>query len=224
MSRGLVVLALGVLTALPQAGLAAELNLRLGGFLPRAKSNLFRDDSELYRVDREDWRGLTGGAEFALRLAPHLRLGFHLDGYGRTLHTSYRDFVRESGREITQSLRVNIVPLGVTLRYVPRDRRRQLTPFVGAGVDVFFYKYEELGDFVDFQSEELTILDDHFVSEGAALGFHASAGLRVPLTDDLGLVGEARYQWAEDEMGDDFRGNDLDLSGLGVTLGLNLRF
>jgi hypothetical protein len=69
------------------------------------------------------------------------------------------------------------------------------------------------------------VIGDHFVDDGAALGFHALAGLRVPVGDDISLTGEARYLWARKDMGDDF-GNDLriDLSGLSATFGITIRF
>jgi opacity protein-like surface antigen len=224
MSRAVAVLALGALSVVPLPAAASEIDVRLGGFFPRAQSNLFRDDSELYTVDRDDWQGLTGGAEFRFRVAPSLYVGLNLDGYGRTVHTQYREFTRESGREITQSLKLNIVPLGASLRWLPRDGRRDISPYVGAGVDAFFYKYEEFGDFIDFESEDLDIIPDSFVSDGAAPGFHVLAGLRVPVSDDFSLVGEGRYQWARTDMGDDFRGNRLDLGGWSATFGVSLRF
>ena len=59
----LITLAVTALTAAPSR--ASGLDLRLGASFPRADSNLFRDDSELYTVDKSDWRGVTGGAEFA---------------------------------------------------------------------------------------------------------------------------------------------------------------
>jgi opacity protein-like surface antigen len=224
MSRTVAVLALGALAIVPLPSAASELDLRIGGFFPRAESNLFRDDSELYTVENDDWRGLTGGVEFRFRVAPSFYVGLNLDGYGRTVHTHYREFTRESGREVTQSLKFNVVPLGASVRWLPRDGRRDTSPYLGAGVDLFFYKYEEFGDFIDFESEDLDILADSFVSEGTAPGFHVLAGLRVPVTDDFSLVGEGRYQWARTDMGDDFRGNRLDLSGLSVTFGASVRF
>jgi hypothetical protein len=222
MPRGLAVLAVALLVSLPRAGAAGELQLRLGGFWPGADSNLFDDDEELYTVGEGDWTGGTGGAEYAWRLTPRMHLGLHLDGYGRTVHTNYRDFTGESGREIRQSLKLNIVPLGVTLKFVPFDRRREFGPYVGVGADVIFYKYEEYGEFIDFETSD--IIPDDFISEGAAPGLHVVGGLRVPITDDVSLLGEGRYQWAKADMGDDFRGNRIDLGGFGLTVGVLLRF
>ena len=65
---------------------------------------------------------------------------------------------------------------------------------------------------------------DYFIDSDAAFGFHVARGLRVPLGDDFSLVGEGRYLWAKTDMGDDFRLNEIDLSGPSATLGLNIRF
>jgi outer membrane protein with beta-barrel domain len=228
--RATAVVIVGLLAALPASASAASLQLRIGGFLPRADSNLFDDDNELYTVDKEDWRGVTGGAEFTFEPSDHVEFGLHLDGYSRTVDTNYRNYTRPSGQEILQSLRLTLVPLGATVRLLPTDRYATLQPYVGVGPDLVFYEYEEFGDFIDFGSEELDIVSDHFRSRGAAPGFHVTGGVRVRLGHDFSVLGEARYQWAKRELGDDFRqqpGQDalrLDMSGLSAVVGLSIRF
>lgn len=227
--RATVIVIVGLL-AVPATASAASLQLRIGGFMPRADSNLFRDDTELYTVDKDDWQGVTGGAEFTFEPSDHVEFGVHLDGYSRTVDTNYRDYTRPGGGEILQSLRLTVVPLGATLRLLPTDRYATLQPYVGVGPDIFFYKYEEFGDFIDFGSEDLDIVSDHFRSEGGAPGFHVTGGLRVRLGHDFSVLGEARYQWAKQDLGDDFRAQpgqdelELDMSGLSVVVGLSIRF
>jgi len=226
MSRAIVAasLTLGLLAGLPASGLAGGIELRGGGFAPRAQSNLFDDDSELYNVDKKDWAGGTGGVEFSMKLAPNLEMGFSLDGYGRTLDTHYRNYTRENNREIFQTLQLTVVPVGVSLRLVPTSRRARLAPYAAVGADLFFYRYEEYGDFIDFQSPDFDIVSDSFISEGVAPGFHVAGGLRVPFGHDFALTGEVRYQWAKVDMQDDFRDFKIDLSGASVTLGVLLKF
>lgn len=223
-----VVMSVLVAAVVPVISEAGSLDLRGGVFLPRAESNLFVDDTDLYQregrpLKRSDWNNAIGGLRFNQEFGDFLAIGFAIDAYQRTLQTSYRDFISESGREIQQSLKLNIVPVGVELRLGPTQRGR-LSPYVAAGGDLFFYKYEEFGDFIDFDDPQQPIVPDSFVSEGVAPGFHVAGGVRVPVSDDFSIVAEGRYQWAEDDMGDDFRGNRIDLSGGSVTLGLNIRF
>jgi opacity protein-like surface antigen len=226
MRRLMAVAAVGILGMAVSAERAAAggLDLRAGAFFPRADSNLFDDDSELYTVDNSDWVGFSGGVEYNLNLSDNVELGLHVDGYSRTHDTVYRDFVRPSGREIEQTLKLTTVPVGATLKYVFNPRRGALTPYVGVGADIVFYEYEEFGDFIDFNSPDFDVIGDDFIDTGAAAGFHAVAGLRFPLGDDFSFTAEGRYLWAKTDMGEDFRNNEIDLSGPSVTVGINLRF
>ena len=219
-----ITLGIGLLLLAPASTFASGIELRLGAFAPRGESDLFDDIDELYAVGHRDFRGFTGGIEYSLGLGDHVELGFHLDGYGRSVNTSYRDFEREDGSPIFQDLQLNIVPLGATVRFLPAGRRARLAPYVAAGADIFFYKYEEQGEFIDFFSDDLDISSDAFVSEGATGGFHVAAGLRVPVSHDFSVTGEVRYQQARTRMNDDFSQNRLDLSGTSATLGVHLRF
>ena len=220
------VLILGAFSLLlvPAASFASGLELRLGGFGPRGHSDLFSDVNELYAVRPRDFRGFTGGAEYSLGVGDHVELGFHLDGYERTVASSYRDYDRDDGSPIFQNLRLNVVPLGATVRFLPLGRQATVSPYVAAGGDVFFYKYQERGEFIDFFQDDLPVSVDAFVSEGAAPGFHVAGGLRVSVNHDLAVTGEVRYQQARTRMNDDFSLNRIDLGGTSVTMGLLLRF
>lgn len=222
-ARGLI-LGLGFLLLLPATTQASGLELRLGGFEPRGHSDLFDDQNEFYGVRPRDFRGFTGGAEYSLGVGDTVELGFHLDGYGRTISTSYVDFEREDGSPIFQDLHLEVVPLGASVRFLPLGRRAAVSPYVAAGGDIVFYKYEERGEFIDFFDDDLPIRTDAFVSEGAAAGWHVAGGLRVRVTHDLSVTGEARYMQARTRMNDDFALNRIDLGGTSVTMGLFLRF
>jgi opacity protein-like surface antigen len=226
MRRIVLVAALGalVLAAAPEQAAASGVHLRAGAFFPRADSNLFDDTEELFGTDKGDWVGFTGGGEFYFNVSEHLELGFHVDGYARTLDTTYVDFTRPNGQEIFQTLEIDTVPVGTTLRYVVNPSRGEITPFVGVGVDAVFYEYKEYGDFIDFFDDRLPVRSDAFFDEGTAFGFHVTGGVRIPLGDDFSLVGEGRYTWAKTDMGEDFRLNEIDLSGPTVTLGITMRF
>jgi len=224
MRRAAVVLALCVLVALPAAADAGGLDVRLGANWPSADSILFDDDEELYFVSDGDWVGFTGGAEYSLKLVDNLELGFHVDGYGKNVDTAYRDFVRDDGSDIRQTLELDIVPVGVTVRLIPTSRRAKVAPFLGVGGDLVLYQYKEYGDFIDFFDPDLPVIFDSFQSDGVTVGVHVTGGLRFYVSDDFAIVGEARYLWAKDDMDDDFRGNRIDLGGWSATLGLHIRF
>src|SRR5688572_20779875 len=135
-----IILGIGLMLSVPASTFASGIELRLGGFAPRGQSDLFDDVDELYAVDESDFRGFTGGIEYSVGVGNHFELGFHLDGYGRTVESSYRDFEREDGSPIFQDLRLNIVPLGATLRFLPAGRRARVSPYLAAGGDVYLYQ------------------------------------------------------------------------------------
>ncbi len=235
MRRALVVLALFV--AWPAVTEAGNLTLRAGAFFPRGDSNLFTDAYELYTpaanaigtnqppgVDMSDWVGFTGGVEYNFGIGSKAELGFSIDGYGRSIPTAYRDFTRDDGSEILQQLKLTIVPVGMTFRLLPTGGKGRVVPYLAVGADAFFYTYEAYGDFIDFYDPAQPVLYDYFYSSAVAPGFHVAAGLRFPMGHDFSLVGEYRYQWAQDDMDDDFSLNRIDLSGASVTLGFNIKF
>lgn len=225
MRRALALLTLGLL-AVPAATVSASgLDLRLGAFYPREESNLFVDDRALYHVGKGDWNSFAGGLEFNAELARNVELGVHVDGYDRSIDTSYRDYTTADDREIRQTLKLQILPVGVTLRLVPSSSRLKVAPYVAVGGDAFFWQYEEFGDFIDFDNPALPIIPDHFFSDGVEFGGHVAAGLRLKLTHDFSLVGEGRYQAASKaEMGEDFAGNRLDLNGWSWLVGMHVKF
>jgi opacity protein-like surface antigen len=214
------------LLAVPAATASASgLDLRLGAFYPRAESNLFVDDSLLYNVEKSDWVSFAGGIEFNAELARNVELGVHVDGYDRSIDTSYRNYTTEGDREIRQTLKLQIIPVGVTLRLVPTSSRVRVAPYLAVGGDAFFWQYEEHGDFIDFDDPSLPIIPDAFFSDGVEFGGHAAAGVRFKLTHDFSLVGEGRYQFASKaDMGEDFTGNRLDLDGWSWQVGIHVRF
>jgi hypothetical protein len=241
MSRAAAALvALGLVAGFPAAGWASGLELRLGGYFPRGQSNLFDDVRELYTPDSradqctatacpgvqiEDWNNLYGGAEYSFNVAPKVEMGISLDGYHKEINSSYRDSVRDDGSEISQTLQLTMIPLGLSFRFLPLDRHAPVQPYATVGGDLFFYKYEEFGDFIDFFDDSRPIQPDSFQSDGVVFGGHAAVGLRVPLGHDFALTGEVRYQFApRKQMDDDFSLNELDLNGTTATIGVRLRF
>jgi hypothetical protein len=222
---------------------AGGLDVRIGGFFPTGSDTyqpdanppvfLFGDLNDLYTpnasqergVRAKDFRGVYGGIEYNTVVAPYVEVGISLDGYGRTLDTSYRYHVREEDQsEIEQRLKLSMVPLGFTVRLLPTSKKAAFVPYVGAGLDVIFYSYEETGDFIDFQDPTSPVYSDSFRDTGAMLGAHAVGGLRVYLNRDVALVGEVRYQFARKDMGGDFSNYRLDMSGASFTVGMHVRF
>jgi len=210
---------------------AGGLDLRIGAFFPQAKSNLFDDAATLFFVDpKKDFRGVTGGIEYSTVLTDNVELGLSLDGFDRMHGTSYRDYTHPDGGEIRQTLKLSIVPLGATIRFVPTGRRVAVAPYLGVGADLFYWRWREDGDFIDFGDPSNPIVADSFRSDGWKAGFHVTGGLRFRVTHDFAVVAEGRYQRAKARMGGDFAPNgpglenEIDLSGFSATVGVHVRF
>ena len=187
MTRVRAILLVGVALSftIPASTSASGFELRVGGFAPRGSSDLFDDVDELYAVDESDFRGFTGGIEYSRgsrrsprgRL-PSRRLRAHGDQQLRR--------VRARGRQ--PDLPGPPLEHRAPRRHAAlpsRGRRARVSPYLAAGADIFFYKYEEQGDFIDFFTDDLEIATDAFVSDGATPGFHAAAGPARPVQPRL---------------------------------------
>lgn len=87
------------------------------------------------------------------------------------------------------------------------------------------YSFEQEGEFVDSESENLDIFRDRLTSDGWTPTAHGLAGVDVALSPRWGVTTEARYSWARGEMGGDYLNfGRIDLSGLSATMGLHVRF
>jgi hypothetical protein len=226
MAAVLVTWALGSASAF-----AGNLELRLGGFFPKADSLLFQDNNELFRLEdsatgvkKSDWAGFTGGLEYSWRTSGPLEIGVHLDAYSRTLDTAYVKYKRASGGPIFQTLRLDTVPLGATARFVTGDKHSRFQLYAGVGADLVFWEYTEDGSFIDFGNDFEIVEFDEFKSHGASPALHGVAGLRVGLNEDILFTAEGKYLKAvEQDMGEDFN-NRIDVSGASVTVGVHVRF
>jgi opacity protein-like surface antigen len=225
------VVALTVLAFAPAAS-AGTLQARFGAFFPHASSQLFADDTSLYAaasngrpVTASDWTGFVGGLEYSSRIGRNVEIGIHTDWYGRSLDTFYNGYTRDNGGEIFQTLALDVIPVGATVRFIAGDKYSKVRPYIGIGPDLVFWNYEEKGDFVDFGDPTLPVVGDHFQSSGTAFGGHAVAGLRVAINQDFGLTAEGRYlATGTVDMGDDFRGHRIDLSGASAMVGFYVHF
>lgn len=206
---------------------------RIGYAAPMAGSQVFDFVRDELTLETSDFRGPSFGGEIAVHVTERVDVGVDFS-YSRTETLSeFRDWTDTNDLPIEQTTTFQRVPLAVTLRYHLMDRGRRISSlawvpaawnaYVGAGAGVTWFQFEQVGDFVDFDS--LDIFGDRFLAEGTATSVHALAGLDYTLTPRVVLNGEARYQYAKGDMGPDFLGFDqLDLSGMQATVGLRFRF
>ena len=202
---------------------------RAGWNLARAESDLFDFTRELLTVGDGDFDAPTLGADFALVLNQRLDAVFGFE-YSRSSTTSeFRDFVGTDDLPIVQATELTQFPVTASAKFylVPRGQEVSryawvasgAAPYVGAGVGLEWYKFEQIGEFVDFT--DLAIFEATLVSSGWAPTVHVFGGVDVKLGRKMFLMVEGRYAWADAKLKDDFIGFDsIDLTGLGITAGV----
>jgi opacity protein-like surface antigen len=174
--------------------------------------------------DVKDFNGATFGGEWLIGVGDYLEAGFGAGFYQRTVASVYEQKVRNDGSEIAQDLKLRIVPLTATVRFLPIGRGG-VVPYVGAGIGAFNWRYSEVGEFI-FQNDVTD--NDRFVADGWAAGPVILGGIRFPVNDVWTVGGEIRYQKAVGkgliEQNEFFLGDKVDLGGWNANFTAHLRF
>ncbi len=201
----------------------------LGGFFLRGEDS--RVDGDVLFIDRDslvfdfkDFSNVTVGGEWLVGLSQYLEAGIGVGYYQKSVPTIYRSVVNDNGSEIEQDLKLRIVPMTATIRFLPIGRG-SAEPYVGVGFGAFNWRYSETGEFVDFSDS--TIFRDRFIANGTAVGPVVLAGIRAPIADVFAIGGEVRYQHATGDTGgldNGFLGDKIDLGGWNAQVTFHVRF
>lgn len=236
MHRRIILAGLLLALAVPvwaQSGEGRQIvSFNLGGFAPqgiggRSPRDVILDDVQFLTVETEDLRNATVGADFLVGVGDFLEVGLGVNYYARTVPTVFRDWTDEYGNDIAQRLHLRIVPLTATLRFLPLSNRAPVQPYIGAGVAVMFWRYREVGDFLDWDNY---IFNGDGTASGTSFGPVILGGVRAPLGDRLLIGGEIRWQKAEGEVKPDivndyyFSNDRIGLGGMTYQFTLGVRF
>lgn len=211
----------------------ATFGVRLGYALPRAGSEVFDFTREQLTVDRSDFNAVSVGGEIGIRVIEHLDVALNLMYERSDTRSEFRDWVDTDDLPIEQDTRFSRIPLTLGVKAYPWERGRRISrfswipkrwaPYLGAGAGVVWYRFEQIGDFVDF--ETLDIFFGEFESSGSSPLAYVAAGVDVSLGARWLASGEGRYAWASAELDRDFVDFDnIDLASFSVTAGLSVRF
>ena len=210
-----------------------SLTLRLGGAHPAASDDLFRFMTDNLTLGKSDFASFTAGIDLNVKVHRQVDFVVGFSTAQMEARSEFRDFVEDPNdlpieqttelvrTPVTAGLRVHLTPRGRSLgryAFVPN----KFNPYVGAGGGVMYYRITQDGDFVDF--ETLDIFTEFFEDSGWTPTWYAQAGTDIWLLSRLGLNLEARYNWAKDELDEDFADFDnIDLRGLQWSIGITLR-
>lgn len=205
-----------------------------GGFsMPRASSDLFRFSMSELTLGRGDFASGHVGGDISIRLADRYDLVLGLSSSTSSTRSEFREWVDNNDLPIEQTTNFRLVPLTASIRYylMPRGERigsiawipARFEPFVSLGAGGVRYRFEQVGDFIDYGT--LDVFPDRYVSLGSAPLLQGSVGAGWGLTTHLRLTGELRYLTARGRLSNDFDGfKPLDLSGVSSSVGLTIRF
>ena len=201
-----------------------------GFFGARGEDSRVADDVLLANLeslafDISDFNTGTIGGEWLVGLNNYIEAGIGVGFQRRTVPSVYRDFVNENDTEIAQDLKLRVIPITGTVRFLPVGRNGSFQPYVGGGIGALNWRYSETGDFVDF--DDSSIFRARYVANGTAVGPVFLAGVRGPVGDVWTVGGELRYQRAEGDTKSAETGllaDKIDLGGWSANFGFHFRF
>jgi hypothetical protein len=199
----------------------------------RAGSDLFDFVTDSLTLGRRDFDSPYVGGEIGIRVAERWDVAIAVGYQESSVASEYRDWVDADDRPIEQVTSLRQVPFTVSAKYYLRERGRSIgrfawipnaiSPFVGGGVGVVSYRFEQDGDFVDYQTFD--IFRDNLRTDGDAFLARAVAGVNVSLSKQFFFTAEGRFGYASGDVAGDFSGFDkMDLAGLQLVGGLAVRF
>ncbi|MYG80317.1 MAG: hypothetical protein F4187_00425 [Gemmatimonadetes bacterium] len=205
---------------------------------PRAASggdaqSLWDLTREELTVDTRDLGGTSLGGQLGIRVSERFDLTVAFSYNYSETRSEFRDWVDQDELPIEQTTRFVTAPVTVGLKAYLLDRGRSFgryafvprtwNPYLGLAGGLVYYRFQQHGDFVDF--ETLDIFNDNFLSQARAPTVHFLGGVDVAVNQRLLLVGEGRYALGTAPLDSDFVGfPDLDLAGFQFNLGLSLRY
>jgi len=210
----------------------ATIGIRGGYSGATAGSDVFDDVTQRLTLNKSDFGSLTLGGDIGFRITTKLDLNFDV-GYSRSSHKSeFRNFVDNNNLPIEQTTTFERVPLTANLKLhlTPSGRSigtlawvpSRFVPYIGAGVGVMRFRFEQQGDFVDFNTN--AVFPSTFDAQDWAFVEQVMAGTEYNISPMFGVTFDARYLHGRGNLGSAFNGYDkIDLSGASGSIGLSLR-
>jgi outer membrane protein W len=191
----------------------------------RVSNDVLLANLDFLAFDIKDFNTGTIGAEWLVGVHEYFEAGVGIGFQRRTVPSVYRDFTFDDGFEIAQDMRLRVVPITGTVRFLPLGRTGGFQPYVGGGVSLLNWRYSEAGEFVDFTDD--TIFNARYVASGNTVGPMILAGVRAPVAELWTVGGELRYQRGEGDTKASETGllaDKIDLGGWSANFGVHFRF
>jgi len=196
-------------------------------FNPDGDSDVFDQNimETTFQVDDlNGWGGTFGYNHF---IGEHFDLGADLAYYHQDTSVEDRGFEFPDGRSIFRDIHFKIVPVEANFNVRPIGRNYAIIPYIGAGIGIYFWEYEERGDFVVDRNTNPNVITGSAFSDGTDLGWNVHGGLEIPFSRSATINTEIKYSKAEGDL--DVRGFDpafgpIDLSMVTYSAGVSFWF
>jgi len=206
---------------------------RGGWSAARAGGDVFAFTTDQLTLNRGDFSSPDVGMDVAFHAYKQTHIVVSGDFSGMRKKSEFRRFIDNNDAPIEQTTTFRRIPLMLTVKQYLTSTGRSIGQFawiptraavyVGAGGGAQFYRFEQQGDFIDFDT--MNVFPDHFKSEGWAPLAHVLAGFDYSLSPRFAVTTEGRYMWSHDDLSSDFSGfKPIDLSGFATNVGLTIRF
>jgi hypothetical protein len=212
---------------------AGSLTLRGGWAGARASGDLFAFTTNQLTLDRGDFSSPDVGLDLAFHAFRRTEIVLSTAYSGMSKKSEFRNYIDNNDLPIEQTTKFSRIPVTASIKQYLTSTGRSIGKFawiparaavyVGAGGGAQYYRFEQTGDFIDFNT--LNVFPDEFKSEGWAPSAHVLAGFDYTLNPRWAITTEGRYTWSHADLSDDFSGfRPLDLSGFATNVGLTVRF
>jgi outer membrane protein W len=225
----LLLLTFGWLATPASAQVVHSFDLGIGSFMPRGVDTRVTGDVLVANMDAlvfkmGDLKSVEVRGEWNLTFGHHIETGFSLGYTQGHAPAFYRDVVNPDGSDITQNLRLRLIPVQAVIRFMPFGKTGTFQPYVGTGVGIVMWRYNETGAFVD---SAFNIFNARYTSSGRSVGPILLGGAKIPMGGDIyALTLEARYRYGTGTLdpSQKFAGPKIDLGGLSTEIGFLIRF
>ncbi len=252
MKKGLLFVTV-ILLLLPTIVWADAISIRLGYFIPRAKSDLWDIEFENMDFTHSNYQNSTLGFVYEKYLSSQLSVVVGLDGYSKNRAGFYKEYVGYSFDEgdfafpakyyrgafgLSHVFGVSITPIQLGLKLVPLGHRASFSPYLGGGLGLYIWSVRLQGDMIDFsdpwvyEDPDLGDVDIYPIyptnvrdDNNFSLGYHAFVGLMYRVAQRMAIEVELRYSTLKGTLKEGFEGFEpFDLGGYHLAVGVNYRF
>lgn len=207
-------------------GDTGSVRFRLGLFQPQADSSYWSEKFDVWTGDADDFQDLVWGVDGVWMAAPTWGMQFGSSWYQGATNQSYRDWVDDSGREVTHRTELAMWDLTAAFLFKPL-RGSTVRPYFGVGGGLLSWRLQEYGDFIDFSPQgDGAVEYANYRDEGTTFMALGIIGLEFFSRNGWSFFLEGRWREAETSLGGGFSSLNqrLDLSGPEFSAGISWNF